>query len=207
MTTRAFSLLLVAGLLLVVAGCSPEATPTPTETPTRSVAPSSPSPEPRPSEEPTTQEPSPEPTPTSTLNEQQTSAVETLEVFFSEYMKLLGDVDAQPQALVDVSTGNAQQFALDDVVQMRNLGWVAVGDSVRTIQEVGPVTESEAEPIVEIRMCEDLTGVEIVDHDTGEPVDHDPTTFTTWDSTLIEQDGRWLVSDVLNTQVEGCYAP
>lgn len=71
---------------------------------------------------------------------------------------------------------------------MRNLGWIAVGDPVSEIQEVGDVVESDAGSVIEIRRCDDLTGVEIVDYTTGEPVvDGNPTTFTIWDSVLVAE--------------------
>ena len=188
-------------LAVVVTGCSPGEEPEPSPEPTVattvvSATPSEVSPSPASS--------APLPSPSSTLNEEQTAAVETVLEFFRLKNELSKDLDMEAQPLADVTTGETQALELHYLGLDREDGVVQTGDTTYGVSEVGVVSEEDGVKSVSLKACTNSTATDLIDTTGKSILGPDRAYFVEWNIEVLHEGYRWKVGDITSGRVDLC---
>ena len=161
-------------------------------------SPSASSPSPSPSS-------SPSPQPSETFSPEQQEATDRV----IEYFRILDEVrtnpDASIQPLADITTGQSQILDTREVGEFRSKGWVQTGVVKVYIKGAEEPTDLDGSRVVQMQVCSDGSGAELIDSKTGEKV-LNPTRprFLLWDMQVVKPATVWLVGDATNEVVGGC---
>ena len=145
------------------------------------------------------------PQPSETFSPEQQEAADRI----IEYFHLLDEIRTNPetsvQPLADITTGQTQDLDLRDVDEFRSKGWVQTGDVKVYIKGAEEPTDLDGSRVVQVQVCSDSSGAELIDSKTGEKV-LNPTRprFLLWQMQVIKPATVWLVGDATNEVVGGC---
>ena len=145
------------------------------------------------------------PQPSETFSPEQQEAADRI----IEYFRILGEVrtnpDASVQPLADITTGQTQDLDLRDVDEFRSKGWVQTGDVKVYIKGAEEPTDLDGSRVVQVQVCSDGSGAELIDSTTKEKV-LNPTRprFLLWDMQVVKPATVWLIGDATNEVVGGC---
>ena len=145
------------------------------------------------------------PQPSETFSPEQQEAADRI----IEYFRILDEVYANPdssvQPLADITTGQSQDVDLKDVDKYRKNGWVQTGTFTVHIKGAEEPTDLDGSRVVQVQVCSDSSGAELIDSKTGEKV-LNPTRprFLLWQMQVIKPATVWLVGDATNEVVGGC---
>ena len=145
------------------------------------------------------------PQPSETFSPEQQEAADRI----IEYFRILGEVrtnpDASVQPLADITTGQTQDLDLRDVDEFRSKGWVQTGDVKVYIKGAEEPTDLDGSRVVQVQVCSDGSGAELIDSTTKEKV-LNPTRprFLLWDMQVVKPATVWLIGDATNAVVGGC---
>ena len=161
-------------------------------------SPSASSPSPSPSS-------SPSPQPSETFSPEQQEAAATIIEYFRRSDEIQSNLDLPVQPLADITTGQTQDLDLRDVDEFRSKGWVQTGDVKVYIKGAEEPTDLDGSRVVQVQVCSDSSGAELIDSKTGEKV-LNPTRprFLLWQMQVIKPATVWLVGDATNEVVGGC---
>ncbi|MCC2592480.1 hypothetical protein LKO27_03465 [Tessaracoccus sp. OS52] len=204
-TTTLITLALALGGLTACTNDNPAPTPTATEATTAIPSSASPSPpEPTPSESqtptPTTSAPSP------SLDEAQTAARDVVQEFYQLQNEFLMDSTLKDlTAISSITTGDAQLLTIASVEKYRELNAEMTAPVESTILTIGHAVQDEGGETVQVEVCTDATGTDIVSKDTGESVlSEDRTPVNLLHLNVINENQSWLISTIASTPIEAC---
>ena len=145
------------------------------------------------------------PQPSETFSPEQQEAADRI----IEYFHLLDEIRTNPetsvQPLADITTGQTQDLDLRDVDEFRSKGWVQTGDVKVYIKGAEEPTDLDGSRVVQVQVCSDGSGAELIDSTTKEKV-LNPTRprFLLWDMQVVKPATVWLIGDATNEVVGGC---
>lgn len=193
-------------LLLTVAACTPETpaptTPEVTPTTTAAVTPTAvettvPSPSPSP-------EPSATPSPTSTLSPEQEAAQAAAVEYFRALNAVRSDPNADFQPLADSTTGEFMGDIAQVVAGYRERGLVQTGENTYTYGAVGPVVDAGGVRSVEVHVCADSSGSDLVDSSGASAVDPNAARYRVYKLDVVEVGPQWRVNGGPSEAAESC---
>ena len=145
------------------------------------------------------------PQPSETFSPEQQEAADRI----IEYFRILDEVSTNPDAsiqpLADITTGQSQILDTREVGEFRSKGWVQTGVVKVYIKGAEEPTDLDGSRVVQMQVCSDGSGAELIDSKTGEKV-LNPTRprFLLWDMQVVKPATVWLVGDATNEVVGGC---
>ena len=145
------------------------------------------------------------PQPSETFSPEQQEAAATIIEYFRRSDEIQSNLDLPVQPLADITTGQTQDLDLRDVDEFRSKGWVQTGDVKVYIKGAEEPTDLDGSRVVQVQVCSDSSGAELIDSKTGEKV-LNPTRprFLLWQMQVIKPATVWLVGDATNEVVGGC---
>ena len=126
-----------------------------------------------------------------------------------EYFRILDEVSTNPDAsiqpLADITTGQTQILDTRQVGEFRSKGWVQTGVVKVYIKGAEEPTDLDGSRLVQMQVCTDGSGAELIDPTTKEKV-LNPTRprFLLWDMQVVKPATVWLIGDATNEVVGGC---
>ena len=145
------------------------------------------------------------PQPSETFSPEQQEAADRV----IEYFRILDEVSTNPDAsiqpLADITTGQSQILDTREVGEFRSKGWVQTGVVKVYIKGAEEPTDLDGSRVVQMQVCSDGRGAELIDSKTGEKV-LNPTRprFLLWDMQVVKPATVWLIGDATNEIVGGC---
>ena len=145
------------------------------------------------------------PQPSETFSPEQQEAADRV----MEYFRILDEVSTNPDAsiqpLADITTGQTQILDTREVGEFRSKGWVQTGVVKVYIKGAEEPTDLDGSRVVQMQVCTDGSGAELIDSKTGEKV-LNPTRprFLLWDMQVVKPATVWLMGDATNEVVSGC---
>lgn len=145
------------------------------------------------------------PQPSETFSPEQQEAADRI----IEYFRILDEVSTNPDAsiqpLADITTGQSQILDTREVGEFRSKGWVQTGVVKVYIKGAEEPTDLDGSRVVQMQVCSDGSGAELIDSKTGEKV-LNPTRprFLLWDMQVVKPAAAWLMGDATNEVVGGC---
>ena len=145
------------------------------------------------------------PQPSETFSPEQQEAADRVIEYFRRSDEIQSNLDLPVQPLADITTGQTQDLDLRDVDEFRSKGWVQTGDVKVYIKGAEEPTDLDGSRVVQVQVCSDSSGAELIDSKTGEKV-LNPTRprFLLWQMQVIKPATVWLVGDATNEVVGGC---
>ena len=145
------------------------------------------------------------PQPSETFSPEQQEAADRV----MEYFRILDEVSTNPDAsiqpLADITTGQTQILDTRQVGEFRSKGWVQTGVVKVYIKGAEEPTDLDGSRLVQMQVCTDGSGAELIDPTTKEKV-LNPTRprFLLWDMQVVKPATVWLMGDATNEVVSGC---
>ena len=147
------------------------------------------------------------PQPSETFTPEQLEAANT-EI---EYIRISDEVssshDADPQPLMDITTGQSQTIEEELLAENRRKGQVQTGTTVVHITGASEPVEFDGVRSVDGQMCTDVGKGDVIDSATGKsvvPVDRPQ--YLQWNVNVVKTEAGWKFGDATNENALRCPA-
>ena len=167
----------------------------PQQPPRTTTTPSSSSPVPSPSK----------PQPSETFTPEQLEAANVLVEFIRIRNEVFSNPDANPQPLMDITTGQSQEIQANRFAEYRRKGQVQTGEAVVHITGASEPVEFDGVRSVDVQMCTDARKVDVIDSATGKsvvPVDRPQ--YLQWNVNVVKTEAGWKFGDATNENALRC---
>ena len=128
-----------------------------------------------------------------------------------EYIRISDEVssslDADPQPLMDITTGQSQTIEEELLAENRRKGQVQTGTTVVHITGASEPVEFDGVRSVDVQMCTDVGKVDVIDSATGKsvvPVDR--PRYLQWNVNVVKTEAGWKFGDATNENALRCPA-
>ncbi|WP_246487253.1 hypothetical protein [Arachnia propionica] len=128
-----------------------------------------------------------------------------------EYFRISDEVssslDADPQPLMDITTGQSQTIEEELLAENRRKGQVQTGTTVVHITGASEPVEFDGVRSVDVQMCTDVGKVDVIDSATGKsvvPVDRPQ--YLQWNVNVVKTEAGWKFGDATNENALRCPA-
>ena len=170
-------------------GTAPQQPPRTTTTPSSSPAPS----------------PS-KPQPSETFTPEQLEAANTVIEYFRILDQTFSSLDADPQPLKDITTGQTQEMDINDLNDYREQGKIQTGNVIVHILGSEEPKEVDGLQVTAIQICTDAENIDVIDSKTGKtvlkPGQRPP--YLRWDINVVKIEDGWRIREATNDIVSGC---
>ena len=152
--------------------------------------------------------PSPsKPQPSETFTPEQLEAANTVIEYFRISDEVSSSLDADPQPLMDITTGQSQTIEEELLAENRRKGQVQTGTTVVHITGASEPVEFDGVRSVDVQMCTDVGKVDVIDSATGKsvvPVDRPQ--YLQWNVNVVKTEAGWKFGDATNENALRCPA-
>jgi len=146
------------------------------------------------------------PQPSETFTPEQLEAANTV----IEYIRILdqtfSSLDADPQPLKDITTGQTQEMDINDLNDYREQGKIQTGNVIVHILGSEEPKEVDGLQVTAIQICTDAENIDVIDSKTGKtvlkPGQRPP--YLRWDINVVKIEDGWRVRESTNDIVSGC---
>ena len=177
-------------------GSGSESWGTAPQQPPRTTTPPSSSPVPSPSK----------PQPSETFTPEQLEAANTVIEYFRILDQTFSSLDADPQPLKDITTGQTQEMDINDLNDYRAQGKIQTGTVIVHILGSEKPKEVDGLQVTAIQICTDAENIDVIDSKTGKtvlkPGQRPP--YLRWDINVVKIEDGWRVRETTNDIVSGC---
>ena len=147
------------------------------------------------------------PQPSETFTPEQLEAANTV----IEYIRISDEVssrlDADPQPLMDITTGQSQTIEEELLAENRRKGQVQTCTTVLHITGASEPVEFDGVRSVDVQMCTDVGQVDVIDSATGKSVvPMDRPQYLQWNVNVVKTETGWKFGDATNEDALGCPA-
>ena len=147
------------------------------------------------------------PQPSETFTPEQLEAANTVIEYFRILDEAFSNPDADPQALKEITTGQAQEQDVSDVSEYRDQGKTQTGTvSVRILGAEGP-EEVDGLQVTAIEVCTDARNIDVIDSKTGKTVlkPGERSPYLRWNINVVKLGESWRVRENTNDIALGCH--
>ena len=152
--------------------------------------------------------PSPsKPQPSETFTPEQLEAANTVIEYIRISDEVSSSLDADPQPLMDITTGQSQTIEEELLAENRRKGRVQTGTTVVHITGASEPVEFDGVRSVDVQMCTDVGKVDVIDSATGKsvvPVDRPQ--YLQWNVNVVKTEAGWKFGDATNENALRCPA-
>ena len=151
--------------------------------------------------------PSPsKPQPSETFTPEQLEAANTVIEYFRILDQTFSSLDADPQPLKDITTGQTQEMDINDLNDYREQGKIQTGNVIVHILGSEEPKEVDGLQVTAIQICTDAENIDVIDSKTGKtvlkPGQRPP--YLRWDINVVKIEDGWRVRETTNDIVSGC---
>ena len=147
------------------------------------------------------------PQPSETFTPEQLEAANTVIEYIRISDEVSSSLDADPQPLKDITTGQSQEIQMDTLAEDRRKGQVQTGTTVVHITGASEPVEFDGVRSVDVQMCTDVGKVDVIDSATGKsvvPVDRPQ--YLQWNVNVVKTEAGWKFGDATNENALRCPA-
>ena len=147
------------------------------------------------------------PQPSETFTPEQLEAANTVIEYIRISDEVSSSLDADPQPLMDITTGQSQTIEEELLAENRRKGQVQTGTTVVHITGASEPVEFDGVRSVDVQMCTDVGKVDVIDSATGKsvvPVDRPQ--YLQWNVNVVETEAGWKFGDATNENALRCPA-
>ena len=147
------------------------------------------------------------PQPAETFTPEQLEAANTVIEYFRISDEVSSSLDADPQPLMDITTGQSQTIEEELLAENRRKGQVQTGTTVVHITGASEPVEFDGVRSVDVQMCTDVGKVDVIDSATGKsvvPVDR--PRYLQWNVNVVKTEAGWKFGDATNENALRCPA-
>ena len=128
-----------------------------------------------------------------------------------EFIRIRNEVfsnpDADPQPLMDITTGQSQTIEKELLAEYRGNGQVQTGEAVVHITGASEPVEFDGVRSVDVQMCTDAGKVDVIDSATGKSVvPMDRPQYLQWNVNVVKTETGWKFGDATNENALRCPA-
>ena len=145
------------------------------------------------------------PQPSETFTPEQLEAANVLIEFIRIRNEVFSNPDANPQPLMDITTGQSQEIQANRLAEYRRKGQVQTGEAVVHITGASEPIEVDGVRSVDVQMCTDARKVDVIDSATGKsvvPVDRPQ--YLQWNVNVVKTEAGWKFGDATNENALRC---
>ena len=147
------------------------------------------------------------PQPSETFTPEQLEAANVLVEFIHITDEVFGNLDADPQPLKDITTGQSQETQESLLAEYRRLRHVQTGTTVVHITGASEPVEVDGMRTVDVQMCTDVGQVDVIDSATGKSVKlPGRPRYLQWNVTVVKTEEGWKFGDATNDTAPECPA-
>ena len=147
------------------------------------------------------------PQPSETFTPEQLEAANTVIEYIRISDEVSSSLDADPQPLMDITTGQSQTIEEELLAEYRRKGQVQTGTTVVHITGASEPVEFDGVRSVDVQMCTDAGKVDVIDSATGKsvvPVDRPQ--YLQWNVNVVKTEAGWKFGDATNENALRCPA-
>ena len=147
------------------------------------------------------------PQPSETFTPEQLEAANTVIEYIRISDEVSSSLDADPQPLMDITTGQSQTIEEELLAENRRKGQVQTGTTVVHITGASEPVEFDGVRSVDVQMCTDVGKVDVIDSATGKsvvPVDRPQ--YLQWNVNVVKTEAGWKFGDATNENALRCPA-
>ena len=147
------------------------------------------------------------PQPSDTFTPEQLEAANVLIEYYRIRDAVLGDLNADPQPLMDITIGQSQEIQANRLAEFRRKGQVQTGTTVVHITGASAPVEFDGVRSVDVQMCTDVGQVDVIDSATGKsvvPVERPQ--YLQWNVNVVKTETGWKFGDATNENALRCPA-
>ncbi|VEJ59663.1 hypothetical protein [Arachnia propionica] len=146
------------------------------------------------------------PQPSETFTPEQLEAANTVIEYFRILDQTFSSLDADPQPLKDITTGQTQEMDINDLNDYRAQGKIQTGTVIVHILGSAKPKEVDGLQVTAIQICTDAENIDVIDSKTGKtvlkPGQRPP--YLRWDINVVKIEDGWRVRETTNDIVSGC---
>ena len=148
------------------------------------------------------------PQPSETFTPEQLEAANVLVEFIHITDEVFSNLDADPQPLKDITTGQSQETQESLLAEYRRLRHVQTGTTVVHITGASEPVEVDGMRTVDVQMCTDVGQVDVIDSTTGKSVviSAQRPRYLQWNVTVVKTEEGWKFGDATNDTAPECPA-
>ncbi|WP_314814851.1 hypothetical protein [Arachnia propionica] len=147
------------------------------------------------------------PQPSETFTPEQFEAANVLIEFIRIRNEVFSNPDADPQPLMDITTGQSQEIQANRLAEYRRKGQVQTGTTVVHITGASEPVEFDGVRSVDVQMCTDVGQVDVIDSATGKSVvPIDRPRYLQWNINVVKTEAGWKFGDATNENALRCPA-
>ena len=166
--------------------------------PPRTTTPPSSSPVPSPSK----------PQPSETFTPEQLEAANTVIEYFRISDEVFSSLDADPQPLKDITTGQTQEMDMNELNDYRQHGQIQTGTTIVRITGAADAKEENNLTVVTVQTCTDTSKADVVDSKTGKSIFETGkrSMYLAWNIDVVKTGKGWKIGDATNDIDLGCHS-
>ena len=147
------------------------------------------------------------PQPSDTFTPEQLEAANTVIEYIRISDEVSSSLDADPQPLMDITTGQSQTIEEELLAENRRKGQVQTGTTVVHITGASEPVEFDGVRSVDVQMCTDAGKVDVIDSATGKSVvPIDRPRYLQWNVNVVKTEAGWKFGDATNENALRCPA-
>ena len=141
------------------------------------------------------------PHPSENFNTEQLEATATLIKYYRVRDEVYSSIDADPQPLKDITTGDMQTLQLDILASNREIGVVWKGSTAVHLLESSAPQDIDGVRIVNVQICVDKGNLDVIDPNTGESQVIRRIQYKKENINVVRTEDGWKVGDGTGEEV------
>ena len=153
--------------------------------------------------------PSPsKPQPSETFTPEQLEAANTVIEYFRISDEVFSSLDADPQPLKDITTGQTQEMDMNELNDYRHHGQIQTGTTIVRITGAADAKEENNLTVVTVQTCTDTSKADVVDSKTGKSIFETGkrSMYLAWNIDVVKTGKGWKIGDATNDIDLGCHS-
>ena len=148
------------------------------------------------------------PQPSETFTPEQLEAANTVIEYFRISDEVSSTLDADPQPLKDITTGQTQEMDMNELNDYRQRGQIQTGTTIVRITGAADAKEENNLTVITIQTCTDTSKADVVDSKTGQSIFETGkrSMYLAWNIDVLKTGEGWKIGDATNDIDLGCHS-
>ena len=148
------------------------------------------------------------PQPSETFTPEQLEAANTVIEYFRISDEVSSSLDADPQPLKDITTGQTQEMDMNELNDYRQHGQIQTGTTIVRITGAADAKEENNLTVVTVQTCTDTSKADVVDSKTGKSIFETGkrSMYLAWNIDVVKTGEGWKIGDATYDIDLGCHS-
>ena len=148
------------------------------------------------------------PQPSETFTPEQLEAANTVIEYIRISDEVSSSLDADPQPLKDITTGQTQKMDMNELNDYRQHGQIQTGTTIVRITGAADAKEENNLTVITVQTCTDTSKADVVDSKTGKSIFETGkrSMYLAWNIDVIKTGEGWKIGDATNDIDLGCHS-